>query len=72
MPYLSRPSCGLTVFTVIGHAHAAEECPRCRAAIDQGRRPFAPGPGTDEPRNRAFHKWRVPKAPEEAGWARSF
>lgn len=63
MPYRSCSSCGLTVFTVAGHAHVGEECPRCGAKLDEGRRRlFEPGPGT-EPRDRSIH---APPSPEVA------
>jgi hypothetical protein len=45
VPYLTCPSCRLTVFSVAGHARADDECPRCGARLRVKPRPlFSRGP----------------------------
>lgn len=48
MPYLTCPACRLTVFSVAGHSHASDDCPRCGAQLaERPRRLFERGPGND-------------------------
>jgi uncharacterized paraquat-inducible protein A len=59
LPYLSCPSCRLTVFIVAGHSHANEECPRCGTTLDEKpRRLFEHGPGVRGPPKKNVRKNR--------------